>query len=124
MVTFQSDFVGRVNRLALRPSEKGALLPLMEAVSNSVYSVTERFDGDTARDGRITILLQRDESAPERPITGFSITDNGLGFTDRNFLSFVTPDSRLKEDKGGKGLAGLKSSRTSQSEASLQTETF
>jgi hypothetical protein len=40
----KSDFVGRVNRLALKPSDKTCLVPVMEAVSNSIHAITERFD--------------------------------------------------------------------------------
>jgi hypothetical protein len=41
VANLESDIVGRVNRLALRPTEKNALMPLMEAVSNSVHSITD-----------------------------------------------------------------------------------
>ena len=27
------------------------------------------------------------------PVTGFIIVDNGIGFTDENFKSFLEPDS-------------------------------
>lgn len=33
--------------------------------------------------------------------------DNGIGFTDENYKSFKTPDSRLKEARGGKGVGRL-----------------
>lgn len=102
-----SDVVGRVNRLALRPNERGALTPLLEAVSNSVFSVTDRFDDQTAKQGRITVQVVRDLTLEEKPVVGFEITDNGAGFNEANYQSFRTPDSRLKEKKGGKGVGRL-----------------
>jgi hypothetical protein len=45
VANLESDIIGRVNRLALRPTEKNALMPLMEAVSNSVHSITDLYAG-------------------------------------------------------------------------------
>lgn len=104
MADLESDIVGRVNRLALRPSEKTALLPLMEAISNSVYAITDLYDDKAAARGRITVSIHRDD---DRRVTGFDVTDNGIGFTDENYKSFKTPDSRLKEARGGKGVGRL-----------------
>lgn len=107
MANLESDIVGRVNRLALRPSEKTALLPLMEAVSNSLYSVTDRLGSQTSANGRISINVIRQDSSLGRGIVGFEVEDNGQGFTEENFSSFKTPDSRLKETRGGKGVGRL-----------------
>ncbi len=104
MADLESDIVGRVNRLALRPSEKTALLPLMEAISNSVYAITDLYDDKAAARGHITVSIHRDD---DRRVTGFDVTDNGIGFTDDNYKSFKTPDSRLKEARGGKGVGRL-----------------
>lgn len=107
MADLESDIVGRVNRLALRPSEKTALFPLMEAISNSVYSITDLHDHHAAARGRITVRIYREDSAPGARVTGFDVEDNGIGFTDENYKSFKTPDSRLKEARGGKGVGRL-----------------
>ncbi|MCS3727547.1 ATP-binding protein [Bradyrhizobium betae] len=107
MANLESDIIGRVNRLALRPSEKNALLPLMEAVSNSVHSITDLYDADAATRGRITIRILREGDEPESRVIGFDIEDNGIGFTEANFRSFRTPDSRWKEARGGKGVGRL-----------------
>lgn len=104
MADLESDIVGRVNRLPLRPSEKTTLLPLMEAISNSVYSITDLYGDQAASRGRITVHIHRDD---ESRVTGFDVNDNGLGFTDENYKSFKTPDSRLKEKRGGKGVGRL-----------------
>lgn len=104
MADLESDIVGRVNRLPLRPSEKTTLLPLMEAISNSVYSITDLYGDQAAARGRITVGIHRDKDSR---VTGFDVIDNGIGFTDENYRSFKTPDSRLKEKRGGKGVGRL-----------------
>lgn len=107
MADLKSDIVGRVSRLPIRPSEKGALLPLMEAISNSIQSVTDVFGKDTAKKGRITITVARSGNPDDPAVIGFDIEDNGTGFNNDNYRSFLTPDSRWKETKGGKGVGRL-----------------
>lgn len=106
MANLESDIIGRVNRLALRPSEKNALLPLMEAVSNSIHSITDLYGADAAAKGSVSINIIRLEGEGSQ-IVGFDIEDNGIGFTADNFRSFRTPDSRHKEKRGGKGVGRL-----------------
>jgi hypothetical protein len=103
MADLVSDIVGRVNRLPLKPSETNALLPLMEAFSNALHAVNLRFGDDAARKGRIQITILRDSNE----VIGFKIEDNGIGFTDENYRSFRTPDSRQKIGLGGKGVGRL-----------------
>jgi hypothetical protein len=107
MADLESDIIGRVNRLALRPSEKNALLPLMEAVSNSVHSISDLYESETAAKGRIVVTVLREGDDPTARVIGFDVEDNGIGFTDGNFKSFKTPDSRWKETRGGKGVGRL-----------------
>jgi hypothetical protein len=106
VANLESDIIGRVNRLALRPSEKNALMPLMEAVSNSVHSITDLYGTDSAK-GQIIVRVIREDDLPSGRVTGFDVEDNGIGFTDDNFKSFRTPDSRWKETRGGKGVGRL-----------------
>src|SRR3954451_15040205 len=40
----------------------------------------------------------------ESGITGFNITDNGIGFNEANYDSFETSDSIHKQALGGKGV--------------------
>ncbi len=102
-----SDLVGRVNRLPLRPSDKNALTPVMEAVSNSIHAITERFGEQAGHKGRVDVFVVRDLNKDTHPIIGFDIEDNGVGFTEQNYKSFLTPDSRHKEKRGGKGVGRL-----------------
>ncbi len=107
MADLESDIIGRVNRLALRPSEKNALLPLMEAISNSVHSITDLYGSEASHKGRIAVRILRDGDERAGRIVGFDVEDNGIGFNDDNFKSFRTPDTRLKEARGGKGVGRL-----------------
>jgi hypothetical protein len=107
MPDLNSDFVGRVNRLALKPSDKTCLVPVMEAVSNSIHAITERWGDEAGKLGRVYVTVQRDLEKDDLPIIGFEIEDNGVGFTDDNYRSFLTPDSRHKERRGGKGVGRL-----------------
>ena len=102
MADLKSDFVGRVNRLALKPSDKTCLVPVMEAVSNSIHAITERFDEKAGKQGRVHVTVIRDLEKDDLPIVGFEIEDNGVGFTDENYRSFLTPDSRHKERRAEK----------------------
>ena len=101
-----SDVRGRVENTPL--SQAKGLLPLFEAIVNSVQSIEDR----KRKDGEIRIVINR-EALPPLPmadikiypkIIGFDIIDNGIGFTNENFKSFTTADSRYKHARGGKGV--------------------
>jgi hypothetical protein len=82
------------------------LIPLFEAVMNSIQSVRENKRLRTPGYIRITVerdlgLFKEEELAP---IDGFVVEDNGVGLTDENFESFNTAFSDRKESEGGKGL--------------------
>lgn len=100
---------GRVRNLTL--AKDGVLIPLYEAISNSIHAIEER----TPRKGRIVIHIDRDKSQKMLgeafrglgPISGFTIEDDGMGFTEANFKSFCEADSPHKRAKGGKGVGRL-----------------
>lgn len=106
--TYSVDFQGRIRNFPLAKDK--ALLPLFEAVVNSLQAIEDK---DTA-DGVISITLNRLDinqlefeegvELPKPDITGFTITDNGIGFNDENFESFLKADSQHKESRGGKGV--------------------
>lgn len=89
---------------------KRAMIPLFEAVSNSMHAIEERFNDDT-RQGviEIEIFERRDLfDAPETegalwPVEGLAIVDNGSGFHADNLASFKKVYSNRKLGKGGKG---------------------
>jgi hypothetical protein len=104
----QSYLQGRINKCQL--SRKKGLLPVFEAVINSLQSIEARKN----LDGRVTIHITRDQSQAKIegvdticPISGFTITDNGAGFTQANYESFDTYDSPYKFASGGKGVGRL-----------------
>lgn len=97
------DVVGRVNNLKLPRSK--ALLPVQEAVVNSIQAIGQPATGE------IKVIVERDLTQPplddERyiyPVAGFRIIDNGTGFDDKNYNSFLTSDTTLKAGIGGKGI--------------------
>lgn len=95
----------------LRPFKSEALLPLFEAVINSIQAIEEAGD---VKQGIITVHIKRDmrqgnlafndEDSSRPNITGFDIEDNGIGFNDDNYESFQTADSTYKIAMGGKGV--------------------
>ncbi len=107
-VMLKASLQGKIRNLRHFKSE--ALLPVFEAVINSIQAIEEA--GDLSK-GLITIRVKRDlnqtslglEGDDTLPnITGFDIEDNGIGFTNENFDSFQTADSTYKLVKGGKGI--------------------
>jgi hypothetical protein len=101
------NLLGRVRNTRL--SHSNSLLPLFEAVINSIHSIEEQGSVEL---GEIKVFIERAKTpqialagtAPVEPITSFRVTDNGTGFTEANFDSFCTSDSQLKLVKGGKGV--------------------
>lgn len=85
-----------------------ALLPLFEAVMNSFQAIN---DSKTEREHKIIISVEREagllSAEDDQPVTGFEITDTGVGFDDDNFESFNTAFSEHKVDRGGKGFDRL-----------------
>lgn len=96
---------GRVRNTNLPKSH--ALLPLLEAVVNSIQAVDARFSNEGER-GRIVIRIERSLQGqfdlglagpgrtPLKAITGFAVEDNGVGFTVENMDSFEARGHRLQ----------------------------
>lgn len=80
------------------------MLPIYEAVTNSIFAIEQKRKVDETFVGKIEVEFIRNglckEDAPLRDVV---IKDNGIGFDEINMSSFMTSDSRLKEDFGGKG---------------------
>lgn len=110
MAGFTIDLVGRVRNFDLPKNQP--LIPLYEAVVNSIYAIEERQDKETF-DGCIEVRLIRENQliaqidgidSSINEITGFTITDNGVGLDENNMKSFLQSDSTYRADKGGKGV--------------------
>jgi hypothetical protein len=109
--TIGFDVTGRVRNTSV-PLQH-AFLPLFEAVVNSIHATEERFGAAVATEGKIEVRVHRgpQRQLPDlgrRPavegIQGFTIVDNGRGFTDDNLDSFKTAYSTAKIEQGGKGI--------------------
>lgn len=100
------DFKGLINSIDINPEE--FLLPLQEVVVNSIQSIEDRGSGNP---GKIVVEIIRkneptldfqNEIEPEyNPIIGFTIRDNGIGFTDNRFEAFRTPYTDFGAKKHG-----------------------
>lgn len=103
------DIEGKVNNMKLTKDK--ALLPLFEAIVNSLQSINELKNKE---DTFINIIVNRDTSQQVDkeheadgafyPIKGFIVEDNGVGFNEANYHSFLNSDSTYKKSIGGKGL--------------------
>lgn len=78
--------------------------PLVELVVNAIQAIEQNGN----QDGKVEILIKRAQqqglgfdTLPE--VIGFTIKDNGIGFTEKNRTSFDTLYSEHKIDIGGKG---------------------
>ena len=100
------DFKGRIKNVDLPYSK--SLLPLFEAVVNSIHAIQET----SITDGIVEILIERDDSEPLldpkdyefQPIKNFVVTDNGIGFNEKNYNAFLTADTTIKAAQGAKGI--------------------
>jgi hypothetical protein len=104
------NVLGRVKNTSL-PKTQG-LLPLLETIMNSIDAIEDAHDDISHGTIEITILkppamdLATKPGEPQfrRPIYGFQVVDNGIGFTDDNWQAFNEADTRYKQDRGGKGI--------------------
>ena len=105
------NLIGRLGNFSL--SVEKALLPVFEAITNSIHALDEA--KRASKDGEIVVHIHRyadqpplsEDNKPLQPVIGFTIEDNGIGFTDQHYNSFCTSDSILKRAKGGKGVGRL-----------------
>lgn len=101
------DLKGRVKRLQL--AERNMLLPVFEAIVNSIHAIEDT----KVPSGKIEITIQRtpqssisfeEEIKRNVEIIGFTIEDNGIGFTEENYKSFKREYSTYKANRGGLGI--------------------
>lgn len=115
-MTLKTSLAGRVRNTSLPKSH--ALLPLLEAIVNGIQAIDAR-PGGSDDPGRIDVRVHRDSQAeldfgpagpgraPMKPIIGFTVSDDGVGFTPLNMSSFETLDSDFKADLGCRGVGRL-----------------
>jgi hypothetical protein len=109
MRSYSINLSGRVKNFPL--SKNTPLVPLYEAISNSLHAIEERRKSDSSFSrGEIVIRIIRDKQRSlentelQSAIESFEITDNGIGFNKNNMNSFLESDSTYKADRGGKGV--------------------
>lgn len=99
------NYLGLIKSIDIRPED--FLLPLHEVVVNSIQSI---YDRGTINEGKIIIEIIRknelninfqNEIDEYNPIIGFSINDNGIGFTHNRLEAFRTPYTDFGSDKHG-----------------------
>lgn len=112
----KADLMGRLNKL---PKFKNRpLLPLFEAVVNSIQSIQSDVSRCSKPYVNIKVIRDLEQGVLKKNtgadckelrsrIVGFEITDNGMGFNDKNFDAFDTIDTTNKIELGGKGIGRL-----------------
>src|SRR5690554_755712 len=103
------NYKGLINSIDIKPDE--FLLPLHEVIVNSIQSIEDRVN--PTNKGSIIIKVHRNfqtklnlEEGEEdyNPISGFTVIDNGVGFTNKRETAFSTPFTNFNYNKGGKGM--------------------
>lgn len=107
---FSTNVEGKIREIRL-DARKG-YQALFEVLSNSIYSI--KSSGQL--NGRIDVTLERDKEfqaqhdasdeqlIKQQKVDSIIVTDNGVGFTEQNFTSFLTCYSNYKQNEGGKGI--------------------
>lgn len=104
--SFSSNLRGKVRNFSLPKNRP--LIPLYEAVVNSINAIDERAQKQGNFQGKIEIEVIRERSlfaeADKNTVKGFCVRDNGVGFNEANMASFMEADSEYKMAIGGKGV--------------------
>jgi len=101
------NYLNYINSIKISPDEY--LLPLFEVIINSIQGIEDKKD---CTDGHISIkvLRQKENSLieemeqPYRPIIGFEVYDNGIGFIEERFRAFSDAYTDYNAKKGCKGV--------------------
>jgi len=101
MPSLRENLSSRVRKLLKPSNAQQALQPLLEAMSNSVMAIDEKFD--TRSKGRVAIKI-RDLGSSNISVT---VEDNGIGLDERHYEAFLEVDTEFKKDQGGKGVGRL-----------------
>lgn len=108
----RTELVSEINSVVnfIKDFKTEALLPVFEAVVNSIQAIEDAKMG--VDKGMIQVVIGRNmqgdlfdcEGRKEPEIESFEIIDNGIGFTQENFDSFMKVGSKYKVARGGKGV--------------------
>jgi hypothetical protein len=107
----QMNFKAIVELHKLSPSTP--LLPLFEAIVNSIQSIEEvgivdgKIDIQVVREIENTSLFAMSTGVWETYVSSFAVSDNGIGFNDKNYNSFDVYGSDHKSTIGCKGVGRI-----------------
>jgi hypothetical protein len=101
------NYINYVRSIKINPDE--FLLPLFEVIVNAIQSIEDKTDN---KKGEISIKAIRDMQTvieiegepPYRPIIGFEVYDNGVGFIDERYTAFGDAYTGFNAQKGCKGI--------------------
>lgn len=108
MAKIRTNVVGKVDNMSL--SQENGVMALHEAIVNSIQSIDAAQRVDSVLQGEIIIEVRRDQAGELDddsgllPVQDILVSDNGIGFTTRNYVSFQTAESTYKKAIGGKGI--------------------
>jgi len=91
-----ADMPAVLERTVLRPSIENFLLPMYESLSNSIYSINERWKSEAMTNGKMRLEITTASFSAK-------ITDNGIGLDAVNYDKFKTPFTNHRLKKTGKG---------------------
>ncbi|MCK1602609.1 sensor histidine kinase [Bradyrhizobium sp. 166] len=94
------DMRAVLSRTHVQVGLHGFLLPVLEAISNAMHGVEERFGEDGRTNGTVDIHFH-DWNNPSK--FKVSVSDNGAGLNDENYRSFKTPFTGHKLRLKGRG---------------------
>ncbi len=94
------DMPAVIERTHISHDIRGLLLPVFEAISNSIHGIEQRFEASSGSQGEISITFRFTSESPKLFV---SVRDNGVGLDEENYRSFLTPFSGLKLSKRGRG---------------------
>ncbi len=104
--SFSSNLSGKVRNFSL--PQNRPLVPLYEAIVNSINAIDEAKKDNPSFEGNIDVEVIRERTllseSDENTVSGFKISDNGVGFNEANMSSFMEADSEYKLSIGGKGV--------------------
>lgn len=103
---FSSNLRGKVRNFSLPKNRP--LVPLYEAIVNSINAIDERAKKLGSFQGKVEIEVIREHTifadSDKHTVKGFCVHDNGIGFDEANMASFMEADSEYKMAIGGKGV--------------------
>lgn len=101
----KTDLRRRIEKTRL--ANNNVLMTVVEAVVNAIQSI----DDGERNNGNVVVRLKYSQDPllfdEPKPVVGFEITDNGIGFVNANMDSFETLDSSHRESLGGRGVGRL-----------------